>query len=422
MLTIALPVPVIVSNFNYFYHRDQDAIEIESTNFNHVGACPYLPEGGVHLSLNRLINCSYSDLEEQTEEEDEEADDEADYHSTRARSPSRTEMPPQSQDHDHPTEQPPFDSPLLPSSVDTRPTDSQQAADPQNQSNAFELHQQKAVLSEINFMSRSNSHGDGTHRHGSNSGSIGVGHVSSSKSVTDWTQMTSPMGKQKCFALSSVTVDGVSRPVNELKDLFDTNFDSIINRRNFDVERHENFCCERIAFLVSSGQLGQRQAMLLSKARLQFENSEDEDRSDAESDSCAEDGEEKGAEDGEEEEEIDENKLQHANASCRSVVDDLHRSAMSVSKSDQFVLRMDSVVPLPALHNQDRKLLVLNRHSTGNIVCLNRFPVEAKVTSGRGSYVSNLLSGGSDVHKKHATTICRMDYATGNTRDPRIFL
>lgn len=29
VLTIALPVPVIVSNFNYFYHRDMEAAEKE---------------------------------------------------------------------------------------------------------------------------------------------------------------------------------------------------------------------------------------------------------------------------------------------------------------------------------------------------------------------------------------------------------
>ncbi|XP_022241010.1 potassium voltage-gated channel protein Shaker isoform X2 [Limulus polyphemus] len=43
VLTIALPVPVIVSNFNYFYHRETDQEEMQSQNFNHVTACPYLP-------------------------------------------------------------------------------------------------------------------------------------------------------------------------------------------------------------------------------------------------------------------------------------------------------------------------------------------------------------------------------------------
>lgn len=43
VLTIALPVPVIVSNFNYFYHRETDQEEMQSQNFNHVTSCPYLP-------------------------------------------------------------------------------------------------------------------------------------------------------------------------------------------------------------------------------------------------------------------------------------------------------------------------------------------------------------------------------------------
>ena len=43
VLTIALPVPVIVSNFNYFYHRETDQEEMQSQNFNHVHSCPYMP-------------------------------------------------------------------------------------------------------------------------------------------------------------------------------------------------------------------------------------------------------------------------------------------------------------------------------------------------------------------------------------------
>jgi hypothetical protein len=43
VLTIALPVPVIVSNFNYFYHRETDQEEMQSQNFNHVNSCPYMP-------------------------------------------------------------------------------------------------------------------------------------------------------------------------------------------------------------------------------------------------------------------------------------------------------------------------------------------------------------------------------------------
>lgn len=52
VLTIALPVPVIVSNFNYFYHRETDQEEMQSQNFNHVTSCPYLP-GTVGSKLKR---------------------------------------------------------------------------------------------------------------------------------------------------------------------------------------------------------------------------------------------------------------------------------------------------------------------------------------------------------------------------------
>ena len=61
VLTIALPVPVIVSNFNYFYHRETDQEEMQSQNFNHVQSCPFLPGalGDTIFSLNlsnRVIN------------------------------------------------------------------------------------------------------------------------------------------------------------------------------------------------------------------------------------------------------------------------------------------------------------------------------------------------------------------------------
>ncbi|KAG8179874.1 hypothetical protein JTE90_017406 [Oedothorax gibbosus] len=62
VLTIALPVPVIVSNFNYFYHRETDQEEMQSTNFNHVTACPYLP-GTVGAQLKRdSLSESVSDI------------------------------------------------------------------------------------------------------------------------------------------------------------------------------------------------------------------------------------------------------------------------------------------------------------------------------------------------------------------------
>ncbi|XP_059490701.1 potassium voltage-gated channel protein Shaker-like isoform X2 [Neocloeon triangulifer] len=64
VLTIALPVPVIVSNFNYFYHRETDQEEMQSQNFNHVTSCPYLPGTlGAHLKKSSLSESS-SDIME----------------------------------------------------------------------------------------------------------------------------------------------------------------------------------------------------------------------------------------------------------------------------------------------------------------------------------------------------------------------
>ncbi|XP_077313624.1 potassium voltage-gated channel subfamily A member 7 [Lithobates pipiens] len=41
VLTISLPVPVIVSNFSYFYHRETECSDIG--HYNHVGSCPNGP-------------------------------------------------------------------------------------------------------------------------------------------------------------------------------------------------------------------------------------------------------------------------------------------------------------------------------------------------------------------------------------------
>lgn len=56
VLTIALPVPVIVSNFNYFYHRETDQEEMQSQNFNHVTSCPYLPGTMGEPYLSKSLN------------------------------------------------------------------------------------------------------------------------------------------------------------------------------------------------------------------------------------------------------------------------------------------------------------------------------------------------------------------------------
>lgn len=43
VLTLSLPVPVIVSNFNYFYHREMDNTNLDNVNQSYVKSCPYLP-------------------------------------------------------------------------------------------------------------------------------------------------------------------------------------------------------------------------------------------------------------------------------------------------------------------------------------------------------------------------------------------
>ena len=56
VLTIALPVPVIVSNFNYFYHRETD--NEDKQNYVHVQSCPNFPRGGKKSSSQGSDSCS----------------------------------------------------------------------------------------------------------------------------------------------------------------------------------------------------------------------------------------------------------------------------------------------------------------------------------------------------------------------------
>ncbi|RWS08467.1 potassium voltage-gated channel protein Shaker-like protein, partial [Dinothrombium tinctorium] len=55
VLTLSLPVPVIVSNFNYFYHREMDSSNLQS-NSNHVPSCPYLP---ATVGIEKMKRTSY---------------------------------------------------------------------------------------------------------------------------------------------------------------------------------------------------------------------------------------------------------------------------------------------------------------------------------------------------------------------------
>ena len=62
VLTIALPVPVIVSNFNYFYHRETD--NEDKQNYVHVQSCPNFPGGRKGSSI---ASDSCSDIMEMEE-------------------------------------------------------------------------------------------------------------------------------------------------------------------------------------------------------------------------------------------------------------------------------------------------------------------------------------------------------------------
>lgn len=67
VLTLALPVPVIVSNFSYFYNREMVLGDLDSTNANHVRACPYYPGTANYTHYRRTSNYSLFSIKEKGE-------------------------------------------------------------------------------------------------------------------------------------------------------------------------------------------------------------------------------------------------------------------------------------------------------------------------------------------------------------------
>lgn len=62
VLTLALPVPVIVSNFSYFYNREMVMGDLDSQNENHVRTCPYYPGIGNSIHFKQSSNYSLLSL------------------------------------------------------------------------------------------------------------------------------------------------------------------------------------------------------------------------------------------------------------------------------------------------------------------------------------------------------------------------
>lgn len=70
VLTIALPIPVIVSNFDRLYNREKNREDMQSNNLNHVTSCPYSGIQGRQseewkvLKLNKIQNGFYFSVQD----------------------------------------------------------------------------------------------------------------------------------------------------------------------------------------------------------------------------------------------------------------------------------------------------------------------------------------------------------------------
>ena len=53
-LSLSKTVPVIVSNFNYFYNRETTTDDLDNINLDHVRACPYWPDTSNRFEVRRL--------------------------------------------------------------------------------------------------------------------------------------------------------------------------------------------------------------------------------------------------------------------------------------------------------------------------------------------------------------------------------